>query len=284
MTDIIDGKIIAEQLHMQLKQRLTTMDVRPMLVAVLVGDDPASTVYVRRKKAAAESLGIGASTIQMPADTSECQLLDLIGSLNHDPRVHGILVQLPLPSHIDTGRIVEAIAPIKDVDGFHPLNAGRLISGTSHHVPCTPKGIMALLAASGTDLPGKRVLMIGCSQIVGYPTATLLARAGATVTIAHRLTGNLPGECLWAEIIIVAAGCPNLVRGTYIRKDAVIIDVGINRVNGKIVGDVAFHECLGIAKAITPVPGGVGPMTVACLLENTIQAAELQYRKTYCDV
>lgn len=284
MTDIINGKNIAEQLHTQLKQRLATMDVRPMLVAILIGDNPASTIYVRRKKTAAESLGMKASTIEMPSDTSEYQLLDLIGSLNHDPGVHGILVQLPLPPHIDTGRIVEAIAPIKDVDGFHPFNAGRLISGTSFHIPCTPKGILALLAASDVSLAGKRALMIGCSQIVGYPTATLLTRAGATVMIAHRLTENLPAECLWAEIIIVAAGCPNLVRGAFLHQDAIVIDVGINRVDGKIVGDVAFDECLGIAKAITPVPGGVGPMTVACLLENTIQAAQLQHRTTYCDV
>ena len=276
MTVILDGRQLAAELQFRLKERLSRLDYRPTLVAILVGDNPASVIYVQRKRAMALKLGIAANTIQMPCDTTNADLLDVIHELNRDPGIHGILVQLPLPPHIDTSEVLDAIDPVKDVDGFHPINVGRLARGDPYHTPCTPKGIMRLLAASAVPLPSTRVLVIGCGQIVGRPIATLLTQAGATVTTAHKLTANLPAECLWAEIIITAAGCPNLVRGAYVRKDAVVIDVGINRLNGKIVGDVAFDECLGIAKAITPVPGGVGPMTVACLLENTIQAAALQ--------
>ena len=278
MTDIIDGRQIAAEIQFRLRERLKLLDCQPNLVAILVGDDPASAIYVRTKSATAKKLGITASSIHLPADTDQTNLLSIIKQLNCDPGVHGILVQLPLPNHIDANRVIEAIDPVKDVDGFHPVNTSRLSSGTAYHIPCTPKGIMKLLATANVVLPGARVLVIGCGKIVGQPLATLLSRAGATVTIAHKLTHNLPAECLWAEVIIVAAGCPNLVRGSFVRKDAVVIDVGINRLNGKIVGDVKFDECLGVARAITPVPGGVGPMTIACLLENTIEAAKLQHR------
>ena len=285
MTEIIDGRQIAAEMQFRLSERLKLLSYRPSLVVILVGDDPASSIYVQRKRDMARKLGINAGSIHLPATTPEADLIAIIRTLNTTADVHGILVQLPLPSHIDANHVIETIDPRKDVDGFHPLNVGRLGLGTPHHTPCTPKGILKLLAAYNVVLPGTRVLMIGHSPIVGQPLATLLSRAGATVTVAHKLTHNLPGECLWAEVIIVAAGCPRLVRGSFIRKDSVVIDVGINRLNGgKIVGDVAFNECLGIARAITPVPGGVGPMTVACLLENTVEAARLQHRTTYCEV
>ena len=284
MTMIIDGRQIAAEMLFRLRERLRPLNYQPSLVVIRVGDDPASAIYVRRKAETARQIGINAGSIHLPSDLSETLLLDIVKTLNRDPAVHGILIQLPLPPHIDSDRIIEAIDPRKDVDGFHPVNVGRLGRGTSYHIPCTPKGILKLLATANVVLPGARVLMIGCGAIVGQPMATLLSRAGATVTVAHKLTHNLPAECLWAEVIIVAAGCPRLVRGSFVRTNAVVIDVGINRLNGKIVGDVAFDECLGIVKAITPVPGGVGPMTVACLLENTIEAATLQHRTTYCDV
>jgi methylenetetrahydrofolate dehydrogenase (NADP+)/methenyltetrahydrofolate cyclohydrolase len=284
MTFIIDGRQIAAELQFRLRAGLAQLDHRPNLIVIRVGDDPASALYVQRKAKTARDIGINAGSIHLPSDLSEATLLDIVKSLNADGEVHAILVQLPLPPHIDPHRIIEAIDPRKDVDGFHPVNMGRLWRGTPYHIPCTPKGILKLLATADVVLPGARVLMIGCGPIVGQPLAVLLARAGATVTVAHKLTRDLPEECLWAEVIIVAAGCPNLVRGSFIRKNAVVIDVGINRLDGQIVGDVAFDECLGIARAITPVPGGVGPMTVACLLENTIEASRLQHRMTYCEV
>jgi len=282
MTLIIDGRQIAADLQFRLRQRLRRLDNPPNLVAVLVGDNPASRLYVARKRREAQKIGIGAGCIRVPADYTECDLLALLHNLNCNAGIHGILVQLPLPSHIDSRRIIEAIDPAKDVDGFHPINVSRLSDGAALHVPCTPKGILKLLEVSGVLLPGCRVLIIGCGAIVGRPLATLLTRAGATVTVAHKLTQCLELECQRAEVIIAAAGCPNLVRGHFLRPGTVVIDVGINRVDGKLVGDVAFDECLGIAKAITPVPGGVGPMTVACLLENTIEAAVMQHRTAYC--
>ena len=284
MTFIIDGRQIAAELQFRLRAGLAQLNYRPNLVVIRVGDDPASALYVQRKAKTARDIGINAGSIHLPIDLPETALLDIVRSLNADRDVHAILVQLPLPPHIDPHRIIEAIDPRKDVDGFHPVNMGRLGSGSPYHIPCTPKGILKLLATANVVLPGARVLMIGCGPIVGQPLAVMLTRAGATVTVAHKLTRNLPAECLWAEVIIVAAGCPRLVRGSFVRKDAVVIDVGINRLNGQIVGDVAFDECVGIARAITPVPGGVGPMTVACLLENTIGAAKLQHRMTYCEI
>lgn len=280
MTDIIDGRQIAAEMQFRLRERLLHLECRPSLIAIMVGDDPASKLYVQRKRITARRLGIRSGSIQLPQHTPEDTLVQIIHALNDNSEVSGILVQLPLPRHIDTDRILEEIAPLKDVDGFHPINVGRLGSSTPHHMPCTPKGIMLLLRSVGIVLPGTRVLLIGYSHIVGQPTARLLSRAGATVTIAHKLTYDLADECARAEVIIVAAGCPNLIRGAFIRPGAVVIDVGINRVNGKIIGDVAFDECLGIAKAITPVPGGVGPMTIACLLENTVDAAIFQHRNS----
>ncbi len=274
MTFIIDGRKIAADLCSELTSKVSLLKQPPYLVAIIVGDDPASHVYVKRKETAAKRVGIRSKIISLPSDTTEDELLSHIWSLNADPGVHGILVQLPLPKSIRTEIIIEEIDPNKDVDGFHPTNVGYLASGNARYAPCTPTGIMKLLDNAGAVLPGASALMVGCSAIVGRPTALMLNQADATVTIAHKLTRNLPELCSKSDIIVVAAGCPNLIRGNFIQRDAIIIDVGINRMaNGSLVGDVAFDECIGIAKAITPVPGGVGPMTIACLLENTFMAA-----------
>lgn len=278
MTIIIDGREIAKELQAKVAARVASLGCPPKLVVIIVGDDPASAVYVSRKRQAAERVGIQANSIRLPADVPQGELVVIIQRLNDDASVHGILVQLPLPPSIQTDVVLEMIHPMKDVDGFHPLNAGRLVSGTPYHVPCTPRGIIKLLQASETPVSGCRVLVIGCSRIVGQPVGILLTRLGATVTLAHKQTRDLVSECQRAEIIIAAAGCPNLVRRAHVQRDAVIIDVGINRQDGRIVGDVAYDECLGHVRAITPVPGGVGPMTVACLLENTIRAAQLYER------
>jgi len=239
-----------------------------------VGDDPASSVYVRTKDRAANQAGIDVATLRLPADTPEAAVLAEIARLNADPAVDGILVQLPLPPHIRTPTVLEAVDPAKDVDGFHPLNVGRLASGAPFLVPCTPLGIMRMLQAEGVALSGMRALIAGRSAIVGRPLLSLLLAANATVTAAHSRTRDLPAECRRAELLIAAVGRPELVRGDWIHPGAVVIDVGINRLpDGRLVGDVAFAECATVAGAMTPVPGGVGPMTIACLLENTLTAA-----------
>jgi methylenetetrahydrofolate dehydrogenase (NADP+) / methenyltetrahydrofolate cyclohydrolase len=270
---IIDGKAIAAALRASLAERVAKLPFRPGLAFVLVGDDPASAVYVRGKDRAARAVGIEVQTIRLPTDASEKTLLTRIAGLNANPAIDAILVQLPLPAHIGAQAVVEAIDPDKDVDGFHPLNAGRLASGNPGLVPCTPRGVMKLLTQTGVTLAGARALVLGRSNIVGRPMAALLLAANATVTMAHSRTRNLAAECRRAEVLVTAAGKPELVRGDWIAPGAVVIDVGINRVDGRLVGDVAFAEVSQVAGAITPVPGGVGPMTIACLLENTLTAA-----------
>ena len=271
---IIDGKAIAAELRAAVAARVASLPFTPGLAVVVVGDDPASAVYVRSKDRAARESGIAAHTIRLPADTPEVLLLAEIARLNADPDVDGILVQLPLPPHIDTDGVIEAIDPAKDVDGFHPLNVGALASGHPALVPCTPAGVMKLLHHVGVQLAGARALVLGRSSIVGRPMARLLLAADATVTVAHRSTRDLPAECRRAEILIAATGRPEMVRGDWIGEGATVIDVGINRLpDGRLVGDVNFAECAERAGAITPVPGGVGPMTIACLLENTVDAA-----------
>jgi methylenetetrahydrofolate dehydrogenase (NADP+) / methenyltetrahydrofolate cyclohydrolase len=270
---IIDGKAIAAALRASLAERVAKLPFRPGLAFVLVGDDPASAVYVRGKDRAARAVGIEVQTIRLPTDTSEKTLLTRIAGLNANPAIDAILVQLPLPAHIGAQAVVEAIDPDKDVDGFHPLNAGRLASGNPGLVPCTPRGVMKLLTQTGVTLAGARALVLGRSNIVGRPMAALLLAADATVTMAHSRTRNLAAECRRAEVLVTAAGKPGLVRGDWIAPGAIVIDVGINRVDGRLVGDVAFAEASQVAGAITPVPGGVGPMTIACLLENTLTAA-----------
>ncbi len=272
---IIDGKAIAASLRARVATRVAGLGYRPGLAVVLVGDDPASAVYVRSKNRAATEAGLMAETIRLPADTVQTDLLAIVARLNTDPMVDGILVQLPLPPQIDARAVMEAIDPAKDVDGFHPLNVGRLADGLPTLAPCTPTGVMRLLAETGTTLRGARALVLGRSGIVGRPMAALLLAADATVTVAHSRTRDLAAECRRAEVMVVAVGRPGLVRGDWIGSGATVIDVGVNRLaDGKLAGDVAFAEAVQVAGAITPVPGGVGPMTIACLLENTVAASE----------
>jgi methylenetetrahydrofolate dehydrogenase (NADP+) / methenyltetrahydrofolate cyclohydrolase len=272
---VIDGKTIAGVLRANIATRVTMLPYRPGLAVVLVGEDPASIAYVRNKDKVATQTGIDTITSWMPERTSQAALLDRIETLNEDPAVDGILVQFPLPSHIDPIAIVEALDPAKDVDGFHPANVGRLVSGRPGLVPCTPMGVMRLLAHSKASIAGTKALVLGRSTLVGRPLAALLLAADATVTVAHSRTRGLVDECRRAEILVVATGRAEMVRGDWIRPGAIIIDVGINRLpDGRLVGDVAFDECAEVAGMITPVPGGVGPMTIACLLENTVKAAE----------
>ncbi len=271
---VIDGKAVAAALRARIAERTAGLPFKPGLAVVLVGDNAASAVYVRNKDRAAQGAGLLAQTIRLPASVSAGDLLAVIQRLNADPDVDGILVQLPLPNAILPRPILETIDPAKDVDGFHPLNVGRLQDGVDVLAPCTPTGVMRLLAAAGTPLRGARAVVLGRSAIVGKPMATLLLAADATVTIAHSRTVDLAGECRRADILVAAVGRPEMVRGDWIKPGATVIDVGINRrPDGKLVGDVAFDECAAIAGAITPVPGGVGPMTIACLLENTVKAA-----------
>ena len=274
---ILDGKALGARLRAGLAARIATLPFKPGLRVVRVGEDPASGVYVRNKDRAAAEAGFDSATIHLPQTTTEADLLAEIARLNADPAVDGILVQLPLPAHIRAEAAIAAVDSHKDVDGFHPLNAGRLAAGEPGLVPCTPRGVMHLLAEAGVALRGARALVLGRSQIVGRPMAQLLLGADCTVTIAHSRTRDLPAECRRAEILVAAAGRAEMVRGDWIAPGAVVIDVGINRLpDGKLVGDVAYAEALGHAGAITPVPGGVGPMTIACLLENTLEAALAQ--------
>jgi len=281
MAQLIDGRAIARQLDEKTKASVDEMIEaglpRPGLTVVLVGEDPASQVYVRRKIKSCERVGIRSTEHRLPVDTPQDELLALIERLNGDPEVHGILCQVPLPDHIDTRLVLRSIRPDKDVDGFHPVNVGRLSTGTGGIVPCTPLGIMLLLESVIDDFIGLDAVVIGKSNIVGKPVANLLLDKECTVTVTHIHTEDLPAIARKAEIIVAAAGAPELVRGDWVKEGAVIIDVGITRIQGedgkeKLVGDVAFDE-VQHAKAITPVPGGVGPMTIACLLANTVQAA-----------
>ena len=271
---ILDGKALAARRRAALAERVAGLGFRPGLRVVRVGDDPASGVYVRNKDRAAKEAGFDSATLQLPEETTEAELLALVRRLNDDPAVDGILVQLPLPAHIRTDAVLDAIDPGKDVDGFHPVNQGALALGRSGLVPCTPRGVMLLLEEAKVSLSGARAVVVGRSTIVGKPVAALLLAANATVTVAHSRTRDLASECRRAEIIVAAVGRAQLVRGDWVANGATVIDVGINRgADGKLVGDVAFGEVVGHAGAVTPVPGGVGPMTIACLLENTLEAA-----------
>lgn len=271
---IISGTTLAASLRAEIAARVEQLGYQPGLAVVLVGEDPASAVYVRNKDRAAQSAGLRATTYRMPAETTQGELLDVVDRLNVDPDVDGILVQFPLPSHIDTSVIIAAIDPAKDVDGFHPLNVGRLHDGAAGLAPCTPRAIIRLLRQSGATLRGARALVIGRSSIVGRPVASLLLAEDATVTIGHSRTVDLPERCREADILIAAVGRAEMVRGDWVKPGATVIDVGINRLdNGRLVGDVAYAEAVEVADMITPVPGGVGPMTIACLLENTVMAA-----------
>ncbi|WP_121117000.1 bifunctional methylenetetrahydrofolate dehydrogenase/methenyltetrahydrofolate cyclohydrolase FolD [Croceibacterium ferulae] len=291
MAELIDGKALARTLDERTRADVAALVAaggpRPGLAVVLVGDDPASQVYVRRKIKGCEAVGITSFERRLPATTTEGELMAVIAGLNADPQVHGILCQVPLPPHIDQGAVLDAILPDKDVDGFHPVNVGRLSTGTGGIVPCTPLGVMMLLDSVLPDLKGLDVVVIGKSNIVGKPIAMLLLEREATVTVTHIHTKDLPQITRKADIIVAAAGSPELVRGDWVKPGAVIIDVGITRIageNGKdrLVGDVAFAE-MDHARAVTPVPGGVGPMTIACLLSNTVKAARVSAGETVAE-
>ena len=280
MTQIIDGVAVAKRLRLQLAEQVTAENLTPGLAVVLVGEDPASQVYVRNKSRAAEETGIKSWTHKLPEETTQAQLLALIDTLNKDKEVHGILVQFPVPKQIDQQTVINAIHPDKDVDGLHPVNAGRLSLGLPCFVSCTPQGCLLLLREATKDLAGKRALVLGRSNLVGKPVAQLLLQADCTVTIAHSRTKNLADECRAADILVAAIGKPEFVRGDWVKEGAVVIDVGINRIQDpenaektKLVGDVHFASAAPRASAITPVPGGVGPMTIACLMQNTVQSA-----------
>ena len=280
---IIDGKAVAAEVRGGVAREAAELRAAGKvagLAVVLVGEDPASIVYVRNKAIAARECGIEVFDHKLPLDTTQAQLLALVSTLNEDPRVDGILVQLPLPKHIDARRTIEAIDPRKDVDGIHPVSAGLLAAGTPGFISCTPKGIMALLKSAGAELTGARALVIGRSSLVGRPMAQLLILADATVTVAHSKTRRLDEEVGRADVVVAAIGKLEMVKGAWIKEGAYVIDVGTNRrPNGKLGGDVEFEAAKERAAAITPVPGGVGPMTVAMLLENTVESARARMKR-----
>ena len=291
--ELIDGRAIAKKIRADVAERaksLAERGIRPGLAVVLVGDDPASAIYVSAKGKATEEAGMYSLTIRLDADTSQEELLDRVDALNADPRIHGILVQMPLPKQIDPDKVIRRIDPAKDVDGFHPVNVGKMLIGERDgFIPCTPAGIQILLYESGVKTPGKNCVVIGRSNIVGKPMAALMIqdndKANCTVTVCHRHTADLKAQTKAADILIVAAGRPRIVTGDMVKPGAVVIDVGTNRVadssakgGTKVQGDVDFESVSKVASKITPVPGGVGPMTIAMLMANTVRAAELTLR------
>lgn len=284
--EIIDGKRFAERLRAELGRQVVRLReqhlVTPGLAVILVGEDPASQVYVRNKARQAREAAMASFEYRLPYGVPQENVLELIARLNDDPAVHGILVQLPLPPQVDADRVINAIRPDKDIDGFHPVNAGALATGGDGMVPCTPLGCLMLLKHRLGDLAGLRAVVLGRSNIVGKPMAALLLRESCTVTIAHSKTRDLADECRRADILVAAVGRPRMVPGEWIKPGATVIDVGINRIDtpdgkGRLVGDVDFDSAVAVAGAITPVPGGVGPMTIACLLLNTLEAACRQH-------
>ncbi len=276
---IIDGKKISTEIKDELKEQVAKLKaegVEVTLAVVKVGEDPASAVYVRNKEKACEYIGINSKKIEMPEETTEEELLNLVNDLNTDPAINGILVQLPLPKHIDENKILLAIDPMKDVDGFHPVNVGKMVIGEESFLPCTPAGIIEMIKRSGLDIEGKECVIIGRSNIVGKPMAILMLRENATVTVTHSRTKDLPEVCKRADIIVAALGKAKFVTKDFVKEGAIIIDVGMDRdEDGKLCGDVDFDEVEPIASAITPVPGGVGPMTVTMLLVNCLRSVEL---------
>ena len=272
---IIDGKKIAEKLRVELKKKIiefkATYKSVPGLTVILIGEDPASKIYVKNKQKYAKDIGINSEVIKYSDSVDEKTVLEKISELNKDKKISGILVQLPLPKHINKKKIIDAILPEKDVDGFHPVNVGNLSSGYEGKVPCTPLGCILLLREVEKDLKGKHAVIIGRSNLNGKPMAQLLLKENCTVTITHSKTKDLKNECKRADIIVAAVGQPKLVKGDWVKKGAIVIDVGINKTANGLEGDVDFGEVSKVVKAITPVPGGVGPMTIACLLSNTIE-------------
>jgi len=283
MANIIDGKALSKSIRADVKKKVENLKEKygktPHLVVILVGEDPASQSYVKAKNRACERAGIKSTMITKDDSITEDELIGIVKDLNNDDDVHGILVQLPLPDHIDENKVIDTIEKNKDVDGFHPLNVAALQLGTPGIVSATPKGIMTMLESVGIDIKGKKALIVGRSNIVGKPVAQLLLKEHATVTIAHSRTADLKKECLDADILVAAVGRPNMITGDMIKDNAVIIDVGVNRVGDKLVGDVEFETAKDKASHITPVPGGVGPMTIASLLQNTIECFEVLENK-----
>jgi methylenetetrahydrofolate dehydrogenase (NADP+)/methenyltetrahydrofolate cyclohydrolase len=280
---IIDGKALAKEKRAEIAKQVEALKekgVTPGLAVVLVGEDPASQIYVRNKHKACEEVGIYSRKITLPEETTEEEILKIIDELNNDPEIDGILVQLPLPKHIDPDKVILSISPDKDVDGFHPVNAGRLLTGQDGFFPCTPLAVMELIKSAGVDVSGKEAVVVGRSNIVGKPVSMLLLRENATVTICHSKTKDLADVCRRADILVAAVGRPEMITADYVKEGAVVIDVGINRVGEKkVVGDVAFDEVKDKAAYITPVPGGVGPMTITMLLYNTLLSAQKRVSK-----
>ncbi len=272
---LIDGKKEAAELREKLKKEVSELKSKynkvPGLTVILIGDMVPSQIYVSMKEKAANEVGLKSEVIRYPVSIEEKKVLDKIIELNKDDSVSGILVQLPLPKHIDKQKVIEAILPSKDVDGFHPMNVGNLSSGYESSVPCTPLGCYLLIKKIEPNLNGKKAVIVGRSNLNGKPMTQLLLKENCTVTITHSKTKDLKSECLQGDIIVAAVGMPELVKGDWVKKDAIVIDVGINKTDKGIVGDVAFNEVSKVAKALTPVPGGVGPMTIACLLKNTLE-------------
>ena len=273
---LIDGKKIASELREDLKKEVSELKKKfnkvPGLTVILIGDLTQSQIYVRNKEKSANEVGLKSEVVKYPDNVEEKTVLNKIQELNKDDTVSGILVQLPLPKHIDKQKVIETITPDKDVDGFHPMNVGNLSSGYDSSVPWTPLGCYLLIKKIEPNLSGKKAVVVGRSNLNGKPMTQLLLKENCTVTITHSKTSDLKGECLKGDIIVAAVGIPELVKGDWVKKDAIVIDVGINKTERGIVGDVAFDEVSKVAKALTPVPGGVGPMTIACLLKNTIES------------
>ncbi len=272
---LIDGKKAAAELREELRKEVVELKNKhnkvPGLTVILIGDLTPSQIYVRNKEKSAKEVGLKSEVVKYPDSVEEKVILDKIDELNKEDSVSGILVQLPLPKHIDKQKIIEAIDPSKDVDGFHPMNVGNLSSGYESSVPCTPLGCYLLIKKIEPNLNGKKAVIVGRSNLNGKPMTQLLLKENCTVTITHSKTKDLKAECLEADILVAAVGIPELVKGDWVKKDAIVIDVGINKTEKGIVGDVAFHEVSKSARALTPVPGGVGPMTIACLLKNTVE-------------
>jgi methylenetetrahydrofolate dehydrogenase (NADP+)/methenyltetrahydrofolate cyclohydrolase len=276
---LIDGKALAQTIRERIAKDVAELyaraGIRPGLAAILVGDDPASHLYVRNKQKACDAAGIYVDEHKLSANTSQADLLALIEKVNGDPKIHGILVQLPLPKHIDSKVILDAVSPLKDADGFHPYNIGRLVEGMAMFTPCTPKGVIKMIESTGVSIDGKRAIVVGRSNIVGKPAALLLMHRNATVTVCHSKTRDLPAVCREAEILVVAIGKARFVTVDMVHEGAVVVDVGVNRLpDGSFVGDVDFGPVSQRAGWISPVPGGVGPMTIAMLLENTLESAK----------
>ena len=286
MAKLLMGKEVSDRIKDEMKNKVAKLKekgINPGLAVILVGEDPASRVYVSNKKKACEYIGINSFEYRLPEDTKEAELLELIEKLNNDNTVSGILCQLPVPKHINEEAIINAINPKKDVDAFHPVNVGKIMTGNYDFVPCTPAGVMELIKESGIDVCGKECVVVGRSNIVGKPMSMLLLHENGTVTVCHSRTQNLKEKTKSADILVAAVGVPNFITGDMIKPGAVVIDVGINRIAPKtLVGDVDFESAKEVAGAITPVPGGVGPMTIAMLMKNTLKAAEINETKCVC--